>query len=329
MPIEQKHQAYELYQMQSLPLEQKILMSKRRIREWYDAWDGDVYVSFSGGKDSTALLHLVRSMYPDVQGVFVDTGLEYPEIRDFVKTWDNITILKPAMNFKQVILKYGYPIPSKALSQKIYYARSGSNWAKKYIDSNSRYGINNRWKRLLNAPFNVSARCCYVMKKAPIKVFEKETKLKSYIGTMADESENRLQAWCRTGCNAFTSHPHSAPLSFWTQNDVLLYLKQNDIKIADVYGKIVDTGKKVEMVNGTYQPLLKTTGVDRTGCMFCMYGCHLEQRPNRFDKMKVTHPKQYEWCMKPVSEGGLGLDEVLTYCDVPHDGIDEQLEIEI
>lgn len=75
-----KHTSYDLAQMQSLPLEQKVIMSQRRIQEWYDYWDGQVYVSFSGGKDSTVLLDIVRKMYPDVPAVFVNTGLEYPEI---------------------------------------------------------------------------------------------------------------------------------------------------------------------------------------------------------------------------------------------------------
>lgn len=67
-------QTYELRQMQSLPLELKIIKSTQRIREWYEYWDGQVYVSFSGGKDSTVLLHLVRQQYPEVPAVFVDTG---------------------------------------------------------------------------------------------------------------------------------------------------------------------------------------------------------------------------------------------------------------
>lgn len=80
-----KHNAGDLAQMQSLPLEIKIQMTKRRIREWYEAWDGNVYVSFSGGKDSTVLKHIVDSIYKDVPAVFVNTGLEYPEIQRFVK----------------------------------------------------------------------------------------------------------------------------------------------------------------------------------------------------------------------------------------------------
>ena len=61
---------WQLQQKQSLPLEAKIAMTQQRIREWYEHWDGEVYVSFSGGKDSTVLLHIVRQMYPDVPAVF-------------------------------------------------------------------------------------------------------------------------------------------------------------------------------------------------------------------------------------------------------------------
>ena len=114
-----KHTITDLYQMQSLPLKHKITMTKQRIRGWYEHWDGNVYVAFSGGKDSTVLLDMVRQMYPDVPAVFVDTGLEYPEIREFVKTFDNVTWLKPKMNFRQVIEKYGYPMFSKEISDSV------------------------------------------------------------------------------------------------------------------------------------------------------------------------------------------------------------------
>ena len=114
----------DLYQMQGLPLELKIRMTKSRIRDWINAYGEDgVYVSFSGGKDSTVLLDLVRQDYPNVPAVFVDTGLEYPEIRQFVKTFDNVEWLKPKMTFKQVIKKYGYPFISKEVSECVYGAR--------------------------------------------------------------------------------------------------------------------------------------------------------------------------------------------------------------
>lgn len=125
------HTRGDLEQMQSLSLESKILMTKQRIKAWYDHWDGMVYVSFSGGKDSTVLLDIVRNQcgYDDVPAVFVDTGLEYPEIREFVKTFGNVIWLKPKMNFKQVIEEYGYPFISKEISGLIYESN-------KWLDNN-------------------------------------------------------------------------------------------------------------------------------------------------------------------------------------------------
>lgn len=89
------HDTQRLKELQALPLERKVLITQSRILEWYNYWNGQVYVSFSGGKDSTVLLHIVRNLFPDVEAVFVDTGLEYPELRAFVKTFDNVTCLKP------------------------------------------------------------------------------------------------------------------------------------------------------------------------------------------------------------------------------------------
>lgn len=118
-----KHSVKELYQWQSLPLNVKIRMSEERIRSWYDYYDGKVCCYFSGGIDSTVLLHMARQLFPNIKGVFVDTGLEYPEIREFVKTFDNIDIIKPKMTFKEVCQKYGYPFISKEVSEAVYGAR--------------------------------------------------------------------------------------------------------------------------------------------------------------------------------------------------------------
>ena len=119
-----KHTISDLYQMQSMPLNIKVRMTQNRIRSWVDEYGEDgVYVSFSGGKDSTVLLDIVRKMYPGIVAVFVDTGLEYPEIRDFVKTFDNVEWLKPKKTFRQVIEEYGYPFISKEVSERVYGAR--------------------------------------------------------------------------------------------------------------------------------------------------------------------------------------------------------------
>ena len=118
------HTLDHLQELQALPLKLKVRLTQQRIREWVSEFGTDgVYVSFSGGKDSTVLLHIVRGLYPDVPAVFCDTGLEYPEIRQFVKTFDNVVWLEPKKNFFQVCEEYGFPLISKEVSECVYGAR--------------------------------------------------------------------------------------------------------------------------------------------------------------------------------------------------------------
>lgn len=304
---------WQLEQLQGLPLEVKIEKTKLRIREWYEHWDGEVYVSFSGGKDSTVLLHIVREMYPNVEAVFIDTGLEYPEIRNFVKRQENVTWLHPIKydrqtrewirtNFKEVIETYGYPIISKEVALKIKETRSKPDgYASQSFDENSPKNIKQKgmyslvkYRYLLDAPFKISDRCCNVMKKSPAKIYERKSNKKPIIGTMTSESRVRRTVWLKQGCNAFEAkRPTSQPMSFWTEQDVLTYLTKFNIPYCSVYGEIIENS------NGN----LITTGCDRTGCMFCMFGCHLEKEPNRFQRMRVTHPKQYEYCINNLGVG--------------------------
>lgn len=117
------HDAQRLRELQSLPLYRKISITIARIIEFYQHFNGNVYVSFSGGKDSTVLLHIARQLFPDIPAVFSNTGLEYPELQKFVKTFDNVTTVYPSMRFPDVIGTYGYPLISKEVSEAIYYAR--------------------------------------------------------------------------------------------------------------------------------------------------------------------------------------------------------------
>ena len=307
---ENKYTPEDLKTMQEWSLERKIQVTQTRIIEWYKHWDGMVYISFSGGKDSTVLLDLARRIYPDIKAVFVDTGLEYPELRDYVKTIDNVTWLKPKMNFKQVIMHYGYPIITKEQSSYIEeYKNTNSEKLRDIRINGNKWGrgkISKKWQYLINAPFKISDKCCDVMKKNPAKEFEKETGLHPIIGTMTEESLQRKSNWLAYGCNAFTKkRPTSQPMSFWTEQDVLEYLKKFDVPYASVYGDIVEE-------EGVYH----TTGCPRTGCVFCGFGCHLEKEPNRFQKLKETHPKLWNYCMKSIDDGGLGLKEVLEYINV-------------
>lgn len=305
----------DLIMLQALPLEVKVRMTESRIRDWVREYGtSGVYVSFSGGKDSTVLLHIVRNLYPDVEAVFVNTGLEYPEIQQFVKTFDNVTILRPKMRFDDVIKKYGYPVISKGVSRKIYDARNGKEWAMRYVDGTAKMNNANKsrfciekYKPLLQTDFMCADTCCAVMKKSPAKTFARKTGKKPITAQMAAESKQRTAQWMIKGCNAFESkNPISNPMSFWTEQDVLQYIKQNGIPIASVYGDIVYKDESGFEYNNslTDDGKLYTTGCNRTGCIFCAFGCHLEKEPSRFQRLKETHPRQYEYCI-----GGGGYDE--------------------
>lgn len=325
----------DLQQKQALPLNLKVRLTKARIREWINEFGEDgVYISFSGGKDSTVLLHLVREDYPDIPAVFCDTGLEYPEIREFVKSFDNVIWLKPKMNFRKVIEKYGYPFISKEISQEIHFARNGSDGKYKNtvlnrlrgkaVDNKGNKSIYNceKWEFMLYSPFDVGGKCCTVMKKSPFNDYTKRTGRVAFTAQMAEESRLRTLQWVKNGCNAFDAKKKiSNPMSFWTEQDVLLYIKQNNIPICSVYGDIVNANEvegQMDLADLGFgekeKPVLKTTGCSRTGCMFCGYGCHLEKDgEGRFERMKETHPKQYAYIMKPWDEGGLGYKEVIDW----------------
>ena len=308
------YDSQRLKELQALPLWRKIQITQARIIEWYNHYEGKVSISFSGGKDSTVLLDLARRIYPDIEAVFVDTGLEYPEIRDFVKKKENITWLKPSMKFNDVVEEYGWNFPSKEVALLVWYANNSKNKKQNYLNylnGNNADGTENQFKQrfkkyayLVNAPCKISNKCCGIMKEKPLDKYRKQTGKKAIIGTMASESTRRKQAWMKVGCNAFDkSNPTSQPISFWTEQDVLSYIKEFEIPYAAIYGDIITDNK------GDYI----TTGEKRTGCMFCPVGINLEKTPNKFQRMKITHPKQYNYCINK-----LNLKELLDYINVPY-----------
>ena len=107
------------------------------------------------------------------------------------------------------------------------------------------------------------------------------------------ESRLRRTSYMLYGCNAYDRKtPLSHPMSFWTEEDVWEYIHKYSLS----YSKIYDMG------------------YDRTGCMFCMFGVNQEKNPNRFQKMEITHPKIYKYCMN-----NLGIKEVLEYIGVEYE----------
>lgn len=187
--------------------------------------------------------------------------------------------------------------------------------------------MSQKWQYLLDAPFKISNRCCHHMKKAPFKSYEHKTGRIPVLGTRAEESSLRLQTYLKNGCNTFGGrNPRSQPLSFWNEQDILNYLVQNKIKIPSVYGEIVSVQNN-QMTFFNNDKKLKCSGVNRTGCVFCGFGCHVEPTPNRFQQLKQTHPKLYDYVIgggefvngnwQPNNKG-LGFGYVLDYLRVPY-----------
>lgn len=313
--IDLKLKDWAFSQRKNLPYELKLQLTERRIEDWYNYWQGEVYISFSGGLDSTVLLHLIRNhLKENIPAVFVDTGLEYPELSKFVRTFENVTILRPEKSFRQVIKEYGYPVVSKETAAKIRKLRHGnlSERYRNYLMNGDERGsigkLADKWKILLHAPFDTSEKCCDVMKKKPFKEYHKQTGRYPYIGITQDEGFQRKRQYEKTGCNVYEADaPKSQPLGFWTKQDVLRYAYENSLDICSIYGDI-------SFKDGVY----RNSGIQRSGCVYCAFGCHLESYPNRFQQMENTHPKLYDYCMKDWDEGGLGMGKVLDFINVPY-----------
>lgn len=324
-------------------------MSKKRIRQWLQHFDDQCYISFSGGKDSTVLADLVRKENESIPLVFSNTGLEYPELVDFVKSFithkekyneeynngvkirhyykDNTYILRPSKTFKEVIEEYGYPILSKSTARFIRdlqnptenntttrrmrltgemangettkVGKLSDKWLNKFFKIKDKEKVEVEDK----SDFKVGEQCCDIMKKKPFHQLEKATGLKPFVGTLADEGRYRKESYLKNGCNAFDiDKPQSRPISFWTTQDVLKYIKENNLDYAAVYGDIKYDGRSYYL-----------TKEQRTGCIYCGFGCHLENEPNRYQRLAETHPELHSYCMND-----LGFKEVLEFIDVPY-----------
>jgi 3'-phosphoadenosine 5'-phosphosulfate sulfotransferase (PAPS reductase)/FAD synthetase len=289
-------------------LKWKIERTKQKIRQYYEACNGKVYVAFSGGKDSTILLSIAREMYPDIPAVFCDTGLEYPEIKHFVSHQENITVIRPKMGFHEVLQTYGYPVVSKEvagiiqnirntesvdlLRYRLLGIRANGEYKSKETGNRYRNGVlPDKWRFLIYAPFRISNKCCEIMKKKPFKDFEKDSGRSPIIGTMASDSNFRLRRYLHTGCLKLDGAKQCTPLGFWSTEDIWEYSATYGVPVCEIYQK----------------------GLHHTGCIFCMFGVHLEHYPNRFQVLEKLHPKLHAYCLSH-----LGIAEVLDFLGVSH-----------
>jgi hypothetical protein len=218
-------------------------------------------------------------------------------------------MLKPKKPFHKIIKEYGYPVISKEVAHKVSVVqRNGKNCkTARYFDKtikDIKYNCYN-YSYLLDAPFKVSDRCCYYLKEQPVSQYEKQTGNHPIIGLMACESQRRQKAYIQNGgCNAFNNtRPISTPMGFWTAQDILKYIVQYNLQIPTVYGDIIKDDR------GNYI----TTGLSRTGCMYCPFGVQFEKYPNRYQRLQHSHPKHYEFMLNK-----LGFKQVFEYVGIEY-----------
>lgn len=322
----------ELKLMQNYPLELKIMKTQQRIREWASEYGVEgVYVAFSGGKDSTVLLHIVREMYPSVEGVFANTGNEFPEIVQFVRKQENIKWVKPRKSFAQLLKDEGYPVISKKTSRMIRDLKNpkptNAKSRKLYLSDyaldkegnlttikNNSFKLAKKHRYLIDSPFPISEKCCNYLKKYPMQDYEKLSGKKPIIGTQANESKMRESAYLQTGCNNFKGGK-CQPLGFWTEQDILEYIVKYNLEIASIYGEII-------LENGKY----KTTKESRTGCVSCGFGISMwkTDKDNRYLRLEKSHPKLHNHIIK-----NLGFGDVLEYMNIKYTNKQEVEKVKV
>ncbi|RZJ91425.1 MAG: hypothetical protein EOO20_05060 [Chryseobacterium sp.] len=324
------------------PLAAKIKWAVNRLAEFMVEMDGEVYNCFSGGKDSRTVLDLIEGIYdgrfkshlpehiykkvlsyPKPPNAFCNTGLEFPEIVDYVKTFDNVSILKPAMGFTRVIKEIGVAIGSKKIARMIMDLTNptakNQNSRHLYLTGIKKDGTQSlnfklpKWAyKLIDAPFKVSNKCCDIFKKQPFAAYEAETTLRPIIGTTVGESGQRKMSYYLTGCNSFEEGSEKCrPISIFTEKDIWDYAEIFGIRHCEVY---YDRWKKVEQLDGTFVWRF-LQGEKGTGCTFCLFGLHLEDKKvnNRIQRLAISHPKYWHIV---VIKCGLGL--VMKYCGIPY-----------
>lgn len=279
----------ELQQRQAWTLPQKIDHSLGVIDQFASHFDGKVYVSFSGGKDSVAMLSLVEMIIPNVKCVFVMTGCESPSVCRFIREQrehHDIEIIRPVKTLKQVFAECGFPLVSKQTAHDIECVRRNPycESSRKKLWLGNRHHIPKQWMYLLNEPYKVSARCCFWLKHQPGQEYQKRTGRHPYIGLLASESRQRMLGYIQQGgCNFLNdsgkNHPRSLPLAIWTDTDVWAYIKDRHLSLPDIYEK----------------------GARRTGCMGCGFGAHINS--DGIDTLQRLWPKMYDMIMNYENNG--------------------------
>lgn len=253
-----------------------------RIKREYERTNGQIYLSFSGGKDSTVLAHLIMmaDLPTKIPFVFSNTGIEMDAISRFVREFDypNIVIVKPKKPFSQIIKQYGKPAISKLKSNalKTYQRHKDENPLKTararqliigdrekngvVIPGRNAYKLANRHLQFVHpdTDIKISSVCCDYLKKEPFNTFEKEHDMRGvYSGVRTSEGGVRSIAYA--SCVSIKKkHDRefiaSMPIIDWDDALINEFIETYDIKLSDAY---------------------TVYGCERTGCCGCPYSPRL------------------------------------------------------
>ena len=277
-------------------LNQKIFSAMTIISQFYELNDGKVHVSYSGGMDSTVLLHISRRVKKDIKALHLDTMQEYKGVKEQVRRTSNVVIIKPEMTFTQVVNKFGYPVISKRIARMIYDRQHPTEENKrtrelndqKFFDGdkgkvrNSFY-FSDKHRYLLDTNIPITHKCCNITKEKPLIKYRKQNKEGAIIGMLADESSNRKRELNGKCIN--TKSNTCNPFKGWSKQDVLEYAYVYKLRFASEYGTLFYDGTDKKY---------KTTKLDRTGCKGCLFGCNTQKEAmERMEILKETDIKSY------------------------------------
>jgi len=260
---------------QQLPLEEKVSISNKFIDSVLSKCNKPA-VAWSGGKDSTIALHLVLKKMPDIDVIWVNTGVEFPEcisfINEYKKKWSlNFHIAKPESNFWDVTEKYGWPMLGKG--------SSGYWWTRaEYLKKKGKYKL----ARATEAA-KISAACCRILKEKPMKKLCSSLDIDLIIlGNLVSESRQRFLIWAQKGNYYFAKNEKrwkAWVLSSWTEKDILEYHDLNNLPKSEIYKK----------------------GHLRNGCWPCLMDIRFKD--NKLSILRKSHPKLWKFL---IIDKGLG-----------------------
>lgn len=347
---EKKKKKAQMVAMQALPYEVKVKRAELRAREYIEKLDDmelNAHVSV-GGLDSIVLLLFLRKIGIDVPAISV-SALEDKSIQRIHRELGVIPIA-PGKSKVQILQEYGFPVISKKIAGRIetlqnptdknrtvrhaiitgecgaqgHYAKnSRMKLPKKWLEQFAGYENENEGVNYRIAPFKVSNKCCLYMKEQPCDKWAKEHKSRPYLGLMASEGGQREEALTEHGCNYFGKGViRSAPFAPFLRQDLLQLALDINAPVPEIYGTIE------RRPDGT----LYTTGAQRTGCSMCGFGVHMEQRPHRFDQLRVRNQKEWEFwmyrcCTDPETGEKFGWGRVLDYIGVEWENVPDGVDL--